>query len=636
MSSAHGPPARSGPIERVRALMARIRTILATAFLRFSPPEQNRLFFLTVAIGGVCGLAAVLFHLAIKAAEHQLIDRALGAPGGFWIPAVVLTPLLGGALVGAALQYIVPAARGSGIPQVKLAFAVKSGRMRLRDALGKFVLSSVQIGSGASLGREGPTVHICAAIASSLGRLVALSPRNARRLLPVGAAAGIAAAFNAPIAAVTFTIEEVVGDLDQTVLSGVVVASALAAVIERGVLGEHPIFEVPHAYNLNHASSLIVYALLGVSAGLVSHLFREGLIGLRGWFRSWRAVPPWAHPGVGGLVTGVLAAAAFGGLGATGLTGGGYETLSMALAGGLGVRLMLVLCAAKVVTTVTSYSSGGAGGIFAPSLFIGGMLGGSFGFIDRWALGHPDVDPGAFALVGMGAVFAGIIRAPMTSVLIIFEMTGGYGLVLPLMIANATSYVLARRLKPVPIYEALLEQDGFHLPHRDRAAQALSSLCVSDAMTTRALRTLLASRPIPSALTDIGGSTYSSFPVLDDSGRLVGVVSEARMRRHAVEGEARLVGHLLRPREYLRPDQPLAEAVVKMNELGVRQMAVVAEDDPTRLLGLLAMSDVMRAQARASMAAIGQDPRPPPPAESTPGILLPSHLPPTPPSSRSP
>ncbi|HKU45010.1 MAG TPA: chloride channel protein, partial [Polyangiales bacterium] len=223
------------------------------------------MFALTLAVGVLCGLLAVGFHLAIRAAETLLIERALRVSGWSWMVWTVLTPTLGGCLAGALLSFVVPGARGSGIPQVKQAFAVAGGRVKVRDAVGKFFIGALQIGSGASLGREGPTVQICAGAASLLARATALPPRNMRRLTPVGVAAGIAAAFNAPIAAVTFTIEEIVGGLDQAVLSGVVVAAAVAAVIERGILGVHPVMEVTQTYSLDHASSLVVYAALGLA-----------------------------------------------------------------------------------------------------------------------------------------------------------------------------------------------------------------------------------------------------------------------------------------------------------------------------------------------------------------------------------
>jgi chloride channel protein, CIC family len=443
--------------------------------LRVAPSESQRLFALTVAVGVVCGLAAVAFHFAIHFAESPLCERALRAPDRSWMAWGIVTPTLGGATAGLLLKYLVPNARGSGVPQVKVAYASKDGVVRLRDAIGKLLVSSLQIGSGASLGREGPTVQICSGVASALGRLARLSPRNRRRLIPVGAAAGIAAAFNAPIAAVTFTIEEVVGNLDQTVLSGVIVAAALAAVIERSVLGVHPIFSVPQAFGLTDARSLLLYAALGLGAALLSVLFTDSLLALRRRFREQRRVPDWLQPAVGGLVTGVLTVVVLYYLGVGGINGGGYRVVEASLSGHLPLKVLLLLGAAKLVATVFSYSSGGAGGVFAPSLFMGAMLGGAFGALDQRLFGHGSEAMGAFALVGMGATFCGTIRAPMTSVLIIVELTSGYGLILPLMIANMSAYAFARYLRPTAIYEALLEQDGIHLSSRP-SAQALEQL----------------------------------------------------------------------------------------------------------------------------------------------------------------
>jgi CIC family chloride channel protein len=200
---------------------------------RLVPTERQRLFGLTIAIGGVCGLAAVAFHVAIERVTQHTVERAIAAAGHAWIGWTLAVPAAGGLAAGLLLHRVVPAARGSGIPQVKIAYTAQAGRLRLRDSLGKFAIGVLQIGTGSSLGREGPTVQICAGVATGLGRIAGVSQRNLRRLIPVGAAAGIAAAFNAPIAAVTFTIEEIVGTLDQTLLSGVIVAAALAAVVER-------------------------------------------------------------------------------------------------------------------------------------------------------------------------------------------------------------------------------------------------------------------------------------------------------------------------------------------------------------------------------------------------------------------
>ena len=438
---------------------------LLALLVRLIPTERQRLLALTIVSGGLCGLAAVSFHMAISKAEVVLIERAMAAPHWSWMVWGILTPALGGLLIGVALNYWVPGAVGSGVPQVKVAYALHNGHVPMRDAIGKFVLGVVQLGSGSSAGREGPTVQICAGISSLVARVASLSRQSQRRMAAVGVAAGIAAAFNAPIAAVTFTLEEVIGDLDQTMLSGVIVAAAIAAAVERGVLGQHPVFEIQKAQSMGPASSLIWYAVLGVSAAVVSVGFTDSLIRLRDGFKRLTVVPKWMHPMIGGALTGSLAVLGLLWLKHDGINGAGYRTLSLALAGSLPVKILLGLCLLKFAATLCSYGSGGVGGIFAPALFIGGMLGGAVGYLDVIVFHHPADSIGAFALVGMGAVFAGIIRAPMTSVLIIFEMTGGYGLVLPLMIANMSAYALARHWRHVPIYEALLEQDGVVLPH---------------------------------------------------------------------------------------------------------------------------------------------------------------------------
>lgn len=394
-----------------------------------------------------------------------MIDRAFAAPNHSWIFWVIATPTLGGLVAGILLTYVVPGAAGSGIPQVKAAYAFGSERLSFGDAVGKFFLSILQIGSGASLGREGPTVQICSGIINKIARNLPITAQSRHRMPPVAAAAGIAAAFNAPISAIIFTVEEVVGEMDQTLLTGVVVAAAIAAVVERSILGHHPVLHMAVTYGLEHASQLLAYGLLGLVAAGVSALFRESLLRLRLRFKGWHAVPAWIHPAIGGAVTGAIAVAAMISLKTGGINGGGYDVLSEALAGSLALKVMLALCFLKIAATVFSYASGGAGGIFAPALFVGAMLGGVFGHPDQAVFEHSGESIGAFALVGMGAVFAGLIRAPITSILIIFEMTGNYELILPLMISNMLAYTLSHHWSPMPLYDALLLQDGIELQH---------------------------------------------------------------------------------------------------------------------------------------------------------------------------
>jgi CIC family chloride channel protein len=581
------------PIGLVARTGARLSRLLLRAIERATPSEQNRLLGLTLFVGAACGLAAVGFHLFIRLIEATFFTRVTSAVGVTRALGLVLVPTLGALVAGVALDRLAPEARGSGIPQVKWVYGARAGRLRNRDGVAKFVLSALQIGTGSSLGREGPTVQICATVASALGRLFALSPSNQRRLIPVGAAAGIAAAFNAPIAAVTFVIEELVGGLDTTVLSGVVVAAALSAAVEHSILGERPVLAVPATYGLTHASSLLVFATLGIIAGFLGHAFSTGLLRTRRAFRDLADVPRWARPAIGGLLTGLLALAALELVGTLGVAGGGYETLERGLRGDLPVKVMAVLFVAKFAATIASYSSGGAGGIFAPTLFVGAMLGGLLGEVDRHVLMHSDTQLGAYALVGMGAFFAAVVRAPMTSILIVFEMTGSYKLVLPLMVANTVAYVTARAWSPTPIYDALLEQDGRHMPQTHLASPALTMHRVGEVMKSDVV-TVDAADTVDAALATLAGLPFETIPALGPQRSLVGVVTEARLRRLQAEGRgAEAITEHVRLRGTLAPEQSLRAALVTMNRLGVRLMMVV--DDPVRLrlLGVLSMNDVV-------------------------------------------
>lgn len=563
--------------------------------------ENQKILALTLMIGAVCGLAAVLFHVALDVAQRQFIYRAVELPSHWRIFWMVVVPTAGGILAGFLLQFV-HEARGSGIPQVKAAYHLNYGRIPFKVVLGKIGLGTLCIGSGLSLGREGPTVQICAGFASLLGRLTAVSRRNLMNLVPVGSAAGLAAAFNTPIAAVTFTLEEIIGDLSHKSIGAIVVASVIAAVIERSILGSHSLFIVP-PYYLNQARELLFYAVLGVLAAGVSVLFHVGLLRLRQWFLAWN-IPVWAKPGVGGLIVGLMGLTALYGFGARGVFGIGYDTLSHALQGQIVLKVALVLTIAKLAATVVSYSSGAAGGIFAPTLFIGGMLGSAVGTLEAYALGMEVTRATeAFALVGMGAVFAGIVRAPITSVLIIFEMTNNYTIILPLMIANAISYAVASWLSPTPIYEALLMQDHIHLPHR-APPHLLNKLTVASAMTrdvytlTKGLSVEAAYQRAKERQETVG--RYHGFPVVDGQGRLTGFITLNDLRREMGKGngDKRLDEVAVKKIIHAHPDQTLENALLKLGQREISQLPVVSRLDDTQLLGIITLRDIARAQAK--------------------------------------
>src|SRR5450631_426355 len=413
--------------------------------------EEQVFLVLALVIGALTGLAVVAFILLTERMGMRLYPLG-GAP---WRR--LLFPVVGSLGIGYLLYRYFPDARGSGVPQTKAALFARDGHITLRTVLGKFFCTSATLASGIPLGREGPSVQVGAGIASVLGRLLGLRPERVKALLPVGAAAAIAAAFNTPLAAVLFSLEEIVGDLHAPVLGSVVLASATSWMVLRLLLGNNPLFKVPQ-YQLVHPLEFAIYAVLGVAGGLVSVVFTKLLLGIRQRFLRFPKKTVWFQPVAGGLLVGLM------GWFVPQVLGVGYGYVGDVLNGDMALNLMLLLLVLKLLAVTTSYSSGNAGGIFGPSLFIGAMLGGIVGTAAHRLLPVYTASAGAYALVGMGAVFAGIVRAPMTSVLMIFEMTQDYAVIVPLMIANLVSLFISSRLQRQPIYDALAVQDGIHLP----------------------------------------------------------------------------------------------------------------------------------------------------------------------------
>jgi CIC family chloride channel protein len=426
---------------------------MTTVSERLRVREDQVFLILTIVVGIVGGLSAVFFSLGIDWAARLFFGFSPSPLRLF------LVPPLASVVTGIALAKIVPEVRGSGVPQTKAAYHLASGVIPWRTPIGKFITGVICIGSGHSMGREGPSVQIGAGLASGIGRWLGLSPSRVRDLVPVGAAGALAAAFNTPVAAVLFALEEIIGDMNASLIGSTVVASVASVIVERSILGNEPLFHVP-VYHLEHPAELGAYALLGIVGGGVSVLFCKLLLGLRMLFRQLPDQTRIIQPAIGGLVIGGLL------LLSPAVMGVGYEYVDQALNGGLVLKTLVFLSAMKLFATVVSYTSGNAGGIFAPSLYIGAMTGGAVGTLVHTHAPFPTAEPGAYALVGMGALFAGIVRAPMTSVFMIFEITQDYQILVPLMVANLLSYLISRRYQPLPVYEALLLQDNVHLPHR--------------------------------------------------------------------------------------------------------------------------------------------------------------------------
>jgi CIC family chloride channel protein len=542
--------------------------------------EEQVFLILTLLIGALVGLMAVAFIILTERVGMRLYPVG----GAAWHR--VLIPVVGSLVMGYLLYRYFPDARGSGVPQTKAALYAREGRITAATMFGKFFCTSATLASGIPLGREGPTVQVGAGIASVLGRNLGLRPEKVKALIPVAAAAAIAAAFNTPLAAVLFALEEIVGDLHAPVLGSVVLAAATSWGVLRLLLGNDPLFKVPQ-YQLVNPWEFAIYAVLGVAGGLVSVAFTKLLLGMRERFLklSRKTVP--FQPVIGGIVVGLM------GWFVPQVLGVGYEHVGAVLNGGMALRLMVLLLVLKLFAVTTSYASGNAGGIFGPSLFLGAMLGGTIGTVAHNLFPYHAATAGAYALVGMGTVFAGIVRAPMTSVVMIFEITRDYAVIVPLMISNLVSLFIATRLQKQPIYEALARQDGIHLPTAETRQQEGHRQVI---LAMRPVKEILsADMTAQEALEKIRSSESTAWPVSDDRG-LIGVLSFGKLQQAATSGPAtERLKELMDGGDFphLHADHPLSLALERMGAFQVNALPVVSRADIHKLEGIVTLKDVL-------------------------------------------
>jgi CIC family chloride channel protein len=552
--------------------------------------EEQVFLVLTLLIGALVGLIVVAFILLTERFGARLYP--LG--GAAWRR--LLVPVIGSLGMGYLLYRFFPDARGSGVPQTKAALYARGGRISLATVFGKFFCTSATLASGIPLGREGPAVQVGAGIASVLGRKLGLRPEKVKALIPVGAAAAIAAAFNTPLAAVLFALEEVVGDMHAPVLGSVVLASATSWAMLRLLLGNDPLFQVPQ-YQLVHPGEFGIYAVLGVAGGFVSAAFTKLLLWMREKFLKFPKKTVWFQPLAGGLLVGVM------GWFVPQLLGVGYKHVGEVLNGRMAFKLMLLLLVLKLVAVATSYASGNAGGIFGPSLFLGAMLGGIVGTLAQHFLPGYVASPGAYALVGMGTAFAGIVRAPMTSVVMIFEITRDYAVIVPLMISNLISLFISSRFQKQPIYEVLAHQDGIHLPTAE-TRQLEGQRQVVQAMRD-ATEVLNAEMTVMQALDETKSSEFHSWPVCDDCG-VIGVVSLQTLKKANSDGFAnKHLRELADPNDFphVHEDQSLNLALERMGASQLDVLPVVSRANLHKLEGIVTLPDVLAVYGVGSMEA---------------------------------
>jgi CIC family chloride channel protein len=485
--------------------------------------EQIYMVLLATVLGLLGGLGAVGFRKLIQLGNlvawqrgPYTLDYLAGLPA-WW---KVLAPASGGLIVGLITYRFAREARGHGVPEVMEAVALRSGRIRPRVVIAKLLASGVCIGSGGSVGREGPIVQIGSALGSTIGQWLRIDRTRLRTLVACGAAAGIAGTFNAPVAGALFAVEIILGDFGVTQFSPIVISSVAATVVSRYFLGDFPAFEVP-SYSLVHASELFAYAGLGILAGLAALVFIRSLYGFEDLFERVRLPAP-LKPVVGGALVGLI------GIGVPHIFGVGYEAINQALQNNLVWQFMLALVALKILAVSITIGSGGSGGIFAPSLFIGAMLGGAVGTLVQSFWPTHAAGAGAYALVGMGAVVAAATHAPITAILIIFELTGDYKIILPLMISSIIATLLATRMQPASIYTLKLLRRGVNI-YRGRAVNVLEHVPVREIMRPDT-RTVSPGDGLVSLLSTFIGYPGSTLFVTDEEGALQGIITADEIR----------------------------------------------------------------------------------------------------------
>ena len=570
-------PSRELPAAGLRGVFRRFSWSGRSYGLR----EGNLFLILSVIIGIISGLLVVCFRISIQAIHVWLFGSSLNPS---W-PRLLLAPTLTGLVIGALVLRYFRRVRGSGVNQTKAAVFIYDGFVPFRTVIGKFLICALAIGSGQSLGPEDPSLQIGAGIASALGRRLQLSRDKIRLIAPVGAAAGLAAAFNAPVSAVIFVIEEVIGKWSAGVLGAIVLAAVSSVVVVRGFLGSEPLFHIP-VYRLVHPTEFIAYAILGVIGGVSS----LALVKLISRFRpQLKALPEWTQylqPALAGLAIGII------GLRLPQVMGAGYNYIDEAMHGEFTWQMLAILGAVKIIATTLSFVSGTPGGMFAPSLFIGAMMGGAVGGVEHHFFPGLGITTGAYALVGMGTMFAAFLRVPMTSVFMVLEVSGNYSIILPVMVSNTIAYLISRKFQPTGLFDMLSRQDGVELPSMEEQREE-SPLRVEDAMRPEPHPILFGDETFADAFRKIQNLPEQHF-LINQGNRGWSSITKELLQWQALGDNPdqplnTLPSNTRLP--WLHPDQSLD---VAMRLIGDRPLLpVVNRAEPDKLEGVVTLQDIL-------------------------------------------
>jgi len=567
----------------------------------FVTAEGSVIIALSILIGLLAGLGTVGFIYLIKFIKTVFWNPWGGYSGyiagditSLLIP---LLPALGGLLLGPLSSIFPTEAKGHGVPEVMESVALRGGVLKLRTVFIRAFASAITIGSGGSAGREGPIAHIGAAIGSYVGQVFKISSTHLRTLLGCGAAGGIAATFNAPIAGVLFSLEIVLGDWQVSTLSPIIMSSVIATTTARHIMGNELAFEVPF-YQLVNPVEIVFYIILGLLAGLIALIFIQTLDTFEDLFDKKIKIHPWLKPAMGGLLVGLI------GLLFPQIFGNGYEPMGQALMGEMAFTLMLLLVFLKILVTSLTLGSGGSGGVFAPGLYIGAMLGGSFGAVIHGLFPSITATKGAYALVGMGAVLAAAAHAPLTNILILYEMTGDYHIILPIMAACIMSTLTVRSLSPYSIFSIRLIKKGINI-EAGKETSILQSIKVSSAMTSE-VEAVQEDMNFTDIVQYLINSKHTNFPVVSRQGDLIGALSFQDVREHVFEPH---LEHIIVARDLATPHFSTAvpsdnlkdalSLLAHQSKKGKDLILVIDPDNPKKLIGILTRRDILTAYNKA-------------------------------------
>jgi CIC family chloride channel protein len=586
----------------MRAVSARI----AKLYDRLHPSESVILLVTAAIVGAGTGLGAVIFIKLIGLVQNVIFKDGASTLVFLGGGLIILAPMVGGLLAGPIISFFAKEAKGHGVPEVMQAIALRGGRIRPRIVVAKVIASALCIGSGGSAGREGPIVQVGSALGSTIGQWLHLPDMRIRNLVACGAAAGIAATFNAPIAGAVFAMEIILGELHMRDMGNVIIAAVTASTVARVFLGDSPAFSIP-SYSMKTPWEILLYIVLGIIAGLAAVGFIRLLYGFEDIFDNWH-FPEALKPAVGGLLLGGLAFLyplalrlpqadlSSGSLPA--IFGTGFTTIENALTGKLPLLLLLILVILKPLATSLTLGSGNSGGVFAPSLCLGAVLGGAFGWVANYFFPGSIAGPGAFAVVGMAAVFAGAAHAPFTAILIVFEMTNDYRLILPLMAGVIVSLIISERVHPESIYTLKLVKRGIHLK-TGQDVDVMETVRVDEVMETQPI-TVSINMPVTQLAEKLLLTGHHGFLVLDDAGDLFGNVSLEDYRLLANKGSSSFEQLLVkdiasRDIVSIYPDETVGMALRRMAPRDLSRLPVVTRDNPRRLVGIIRRSHIIQA-----------------------------------------